>query len=444
MSAYTSNKLKIRKLSLVFILLTSAFNINAQSSNQKLVLDEAIQKALLGNRQVAIAQNDEAIAKSNYTQTSAIWMPQVNLSQVGYSTNNPLNAFGFKLQQASIQQSDFSPSLLNNPAITANYTSQITIQQPIVNLDMLYMRKAAKQQIELYANQSKRTKEAIKMQVVQAYLYLELSYQVATVTKQSLETINSIYKFTSDRLAQGMIQKSDVLNVEVQVKLAEVQYNQSVSQIATISDQLSVLMHAPLGIVYEIAPYQLTNIENASMEVSLLRADIKAMNAAMSSYDLAIKSTKLAWLPKLNSFANYQINDKSINLNGPNSYLAGVQLSWDIFKGNQYKNKANTQVLEKHKVAIQLENQIEQGTVEIRKTKRSISDANYKIAQQNNAVDQAEEALRIIQNRFIQGLINTNDVLVAQTQLSNQKLLYAQAVFEQKSAINYLDFLTTK
>ncbi len=444
MSAYTFNKLKIRNLSLVLILLISAFKINAQTANEKLVLDEAIQKALLSNRQVAISQNDEAIAKSNYTQTSAIWMPQINLSQVGYSTNNPLNAFGFKLQQAGIQQSDFNPVLLNNPAITANYTSQVTIQQPIVNLDMLYMRKAAKQQIELYTNQSKRTKEAIKMQVVQSYLFLELTYQVASVSKQSLETINSIYKFTSDRLAQGMIQKSDVLNVEVQVKLAEVQYNQSVSQIATISDQLSALMHSPLGVIYEIAPYELANIENTSMEVSLLRSDIKAMNAAMSAYDLAIKSTKLAWLPKLNSFANYQINDKSINLNGPNSYLAGVQLSWDIFKGNQHKNKANTQILEKHKVAIQLESQIEQGTLEIRKTKRSISDANYKIAQQNKAVDQAEEALRILQNRYTQGLVNTNDVLVAQTQLSNQKLLFAQAVFEQKSSINYLEFLTTK
>ena len=444
MLAITFSKLKIQNLSIVLMLLISALNVKAQTPSKTLVLEDAIQKALQENRQIAIAKNDEAIAKSNYTQTSAIWMPQVNLSQVGYSTNNPLNAFGFKLQQASIQQSDFNPSLLNNPAITANYTSQVTIQQPVINVDMLYMRKAAKQQIELYSNQSKRTKEAIKMQVIQAYLFLELSHQVSLVTKQSVETINSIYKFTSDRFAQGMLQKSDLLNVEVQVKLAEVQYNQSISQIATISDQLSVLMHAPLGVVYEIAPYQLTDMEHASMEVSALRADIKAMNAAINAYDLAIKSTKFAWLPRLNSFANYQINDKSINLNGPNSYLAGVQLSWDIFKGNQNKNKANTQILEKHKVAIQLENQLEKGAEEIRKTKRSIADANYKIEQQKKAVDQAEEALRILQNRYTQGLVNTNDVLVAQTQLSNQKLLHAQAIFEQKSSINYLDFLTTK
>ena len=74
------------------------------------------------------------------------------------------------------------------------------------------------------------------------------------------------------------------------------------------------------------------------------------------------------------------------------------------------------------------------------------SDQNsvYKIEQQKKAVDQAEEALRILQNRYTQGLVNTNDVLVAQTQLSNQKLLHAQAIFEQKSSINYLDFLTTK
>jgi outer membrane protein TolC len=438
------NRSDLQKLIVFSLTLAIALNVNAQQPSKILLLEEAIQKAISDNRQVAVAKTEESIANANYQQTNAIWLPQVNLSQMGYSTNNPLNAFGFKLQQASVMQTDFNPMLLNNPGATSNYTSQVMLQQPLLNLDMLYMRKAAKQQIELFTNQTKRTKEAIKMQVVQAYLFLELSYKVEAVTKQGLETINSIYKFTNDRYAQGMLQKSDLLNVEVQVKLSEVQHNQSVSQIATISDQLSALMHSPLGIIYELAPYKLANSENLPLEVSLLRADIKAMNAAISSYDLAIKSTKMAWLPKLNSFANYQINDKSINFNGPNSYLAGVQLSWDIFKGNQNKYKVNTQLLEKNKVQVQLESQLESGALEIRKTKRTIQDANYKIAQQLKAVEQSEEALRIIQNRYTQGLVNTNDVLVAQTQVSSQQLQYAQAIFEQKSAVNYLDFLTTK
>jgi outer membrane protein TolC len=64
--------------------------------------------------------------------------------------------------------------------------------------------------------------------------------------------------------------------------------------------------------------------------------------------------------------------------------------------------------------------------------------------QQEAAVQMAEEALRILQNRYTQGLVNTTDVLTAQTQLAQQKLLYQQAVFTKNSTAAYLQFLTTK
>jgi outer membrane protein TolC len=407
-------------------------------------LEEALQSAVQNNKQVAIAQTDAAIAKSNFNQTDAIWLPQVNLSHTAYSTNNPLNVFGFKLQQANVQQSDFNPVLLNNPKEFSNYTTQLALQQPLINLDAIYMRKAAKVQMGIYDAQAQRTIEAIKMQVVQSYLLLEFSYQYEKVTKEGLNTIQSIYKFTKDRFNQGMMQKSDLLNVEVQVKAAVLQNSQAKTQIENVSDQLSLLMGNAKGVVYTIHPYQLGNNQKMADSVSKDRSDIRALAAAVNSYDVAIKSTKMGWAPKLNAFANYAINDKSIAIAGAKSYIAGVQLSWDIFKGNQIKNKSATQKLEKVKVEQQLNNQIENSNAEIRKTNRAIVDASNKIEQQSIAVQQAEEALRILQNRYEQGLVSTNDILVAQTQLSQQKLLLAQAELEKKSNINYLDFLTTK
>ena len=436
------NTIKISTLALLFILNTTT--TNAQVITKSLYLEDAIQAALQNNKQVVIAKTDEAIAKSNFNQTEAIWLPNVNLSHTAYSTNNPLNVFGFKLQQAGVQQADFNPALLNNPNNYSNYNTQVALQQPIINVDALYMRKAAKAQIGMYAAQFQRTTEAIKMQVVQTYLYLEFTYQYEKVTVEGLKTIQSIYKFTKDRFDQGMMQKSDLLNVEVQVQAAQLQHSQAKSQIDNISDQLSVLMGAPKGVAYTTQSYTLGTQADVSDSVSSGRSDIRALNAAVDSYDMAIKSTQMGWMPRLNGFANYNINDKSIAIDGAKSYIAGVQLSWDIFKGNQVNRKVATQKLEKTKVQAQLNSQLETGSAEIRKTKRAVVDANYKIQQQTTSVQQSEEALRILQNRYEQGLISTNDILVAQTQLSQQKLLLAQAQLEQKTAINYLEFLTTK
>jgi outer membrane protein TolC len=435
---------KFKKIVFIVTVFVNTTTVQAQSSTKSLSLEDAIQAAIQNNKQVAIAKTDEAIAKSNFNQTEAIWLPNVNLSHTAFTTNNPLNVFGFKLQQAGVQQADFNPALLNNPNNYSNYNTLVSLQQPIINIDGLYMRKAAKEQVGMYAAQAQRTAEAIKMQVTQTYLYLDFTYQYEKVTEEGLKTIQSIYKFTKDRFEQGMMQKSDLLNVEVQVKTAELQQNQAKSQIENISDQLSLLMGSTKGIVYTTQQFSFDVATDVPDSVSSTRSDIRAFNAALHSYDMSIKSTQMGWMPRLNGFANYNINDKSIAIDGAKSYIAGIQLSWDVFKGNQLNRKAATQKLEKTKIQEQLNSQLESGAAEIRKTKRTIMDANYKIQQQATAVQQSQEALRILQNRYEQGLVSTNDILIAQTQLSQQKLLLAQAQLEQKSAVNYLAFLIIK
>lgn len=432
----------VKIIAAVFLALTATL-VQAQDSTKQLVLQDAIKMALDQNRQIELAKKDEQIAQSQFKQTEAIWLPQVNFSYSAFTSNQPLSAFGFKLQQAQIQQADFNPAILNKPGATSNVLTQLSVQQPLYNPDLAYMRKAAAKQTEMYAFTTQRTQEAITMQVTNACLQLEFSYEVVKVLEEALKTVRDIYRFTNDRYQQGLLQKSDLLNVEVQVKAAETSLAEAKSQIITVSDQLALLMNSPRGIVYKTVPVAIEDAAGVMDTVPAARADIKAMKTAVAAYDLSIKSTKMSMLPKLNGFANYQFNDKKLFGFGANAYMAGVQVSWDIFKGNQSKNKMATQELEKSKLQQQLQNNLEQGSVEIRKTARQLADINYRISQQSLAVASSAEALRIVQNRYTQGLVNTTDVLQAQTLHAQQKMLYAQALFMKKTTLTYLNFLTT-
>ena len=432
----------VKIIAAVFLALTATL-VQAQDSTKQLVLQDAIKMALDQNRQIELAKKDEQIAQSQFKQTEAIWLPQVNFSYSAFTSNQPLSAFGFKLQQAQIQQADFNPAILNKPGATSNVLTQLSVQQPLYNPDLAYMRKAAAKQTEIYAFTTQKTQEAITMQVTNACLQLEFSYEVVKVLEDALKTVRDIYRFTNDRYQQGLLQKSDLLNVEVQVKAAETSLAEAKSQIITVSDQLALLMNSPRGIVYKTVPVAIEDAAGVMDTVPAARADIKAMKTAVAAYDLSIKSTKMSMLPKLNGFANYQFNDKKLFGFGANAYMAGVQVSWDIFKGNQSKNKMATQELEKSKLQQQLQNNLEQGSVEIRKTARQLADINYRISQQSLAVASSAEALRIVQNRYTQGLVNTTDVLQAQTLHAQQKMLYAQALFMKKTTITYLNFLTT-
>lgn len=428
----------------ILTLLSSTQQLHAQDSIVPLQLNDLIIQATTNNKNIQLAKMDEQIAASNYKQTQAIFLPQVGLSYTAFTTNNPLNAFGFKLQQKSILQEDFNPAVLNNPSGTPDFMTQLNVQQPIINMDMLYMRKSALKQIELYHYKTQRTKEQIIYQAQHVYLQLQMAYDAQKVLQEALETTKAMYKFTNDRYVQGLLQKSDLLNVEVQIKTIETSLADIKSNISNASDYISLLMNKPTGVVYSVeAPA--TSIDN-SLAVDTLssnRSDFKAMQTAIESYDLAIKSTKMSYLPKLNAFANYQLHDKAMLGFGAGAYLAGMQLSWDIFKGNSTKNKIATQTLERNKMAEELNNQKEESRVELNKTYRQFTDAVFKMQKQQTSVDQANEALRILQNRYQQGLVNTTDVLMAQTQLSQQKLAYTQAVFSKNVSLAYLQFLTS-
>ncbi|QEC70329.1 TolC family protein [Panacibacter ginsenosidivorans] len=417
---------------------------SAQNNNATLTLKEAIDSAISNNDHVQLAKMDEDIATSNYKQTQAVYLPQLGFSYTAMTTNNPLNAFGFKLQQQSITQEDFNPVLLNNPPGTTDFMTKLQLQQPLVNMDMLYMRKGAEKQVEVYQYKTQRTKQYIAFQVQQAYLQLQLAYNAKAVLEEALNTAKGIAKSTGDYFEQGLVQKSDLLNAQLQVTKTTTNIAEVNSNIQNASDALSQLMGKAKGVTYSI-PASFSFAGSATVAESLpeARADFKAMESAIGAYDLQIKSNKMSYLPKLNAFASYQLNDNTAFGFGSNAYLAGLQLSWDIFKGNATKNKIATQTLERNKLAEELNTQKSESELELNKAKRQLADAQYTIAQQKAAVAQAQEALRILQDRYEQGLVKTTDVLMAQTQLSQQKLAEAQAVFNANLAAAYIQFLTS-
>jgi outer membrane protein TolC len=425
---------------ILFIGLTSS----AQDTTT-LALNQAIAAALKNNKTARIAELNEDIARANYRQMNAVFLPQVSLSYTAMTTNDPLNSFGYKLEQRSITQNDFSPTLLNHPSGTRDVMTKLEVQQPLLNADLVYARKGAEKQVQAYRYQSQRTTEYLTFEVQKAWLQLQLAYNAVTVLEEARKTASSVYKFTNDHYKQGLIQKSDVLNAQVHLTGVESNLSKAKSNINNASDYLSVLMGAKTGIVYTIVEQPLPDLSVADtmMKVADNRADFMAMQKAIEGSDMMLKSNQMSFLPKLNAFGNYQYNDSRLAAFGANSYLVGVQLSWDIFKGNARKSKIDAQRLERDKLTEQLAQQKQQGQMELNKAIRDLSDTRFEISRDQAAVDQAAESMRILQNRYQQGLINATDLLMAETQLTQQKFALAQAEFNLAVTEAYIQLLTS-
>jgi outer membrane protein TolC len=307
------------------------------------------------------------------------------------------------------------------------------------------MRKGAEKQTEVYRYKTQRTKEYMTFEAKKAYLQLQLGYQAVKVLIEAGQTAKYVYQFTDDHFKQGLIQKSDLLNAQVHVSSIASNLAKAESNIRNVSDYLNLLMGHPAGTIYRISDEEKTVLSDTGMtpKISANRSDFMAMQKAIEASGFIIKSSQMSYLPRLNAFGNYQYNDSHLMGFGADAYFAGVQLSWNVFNGSKTRHVIAAQKLERDKLALELAQQKDQSQLELNKAYRDLADASLEIKQDQAAIDQAAEALRILRNRYQQGLVNTTDVLTADTQLSQLKFSLIQAQFMANVTRAYIQLLTS-
>ena len=431
-------KRKFLTLTLILTVYVSGF---AQKESRFLGLSEAVSTALKENKQAKLSQLEQQIAASDYKKSDAFFLPRLSASYTAMSTNNPLNVFGFKLQQQSVTAADFNPALLNNPSAQNDFSAKIDLTIPLLNVDQLYMRKALSAQKEAAQYGVTRTKEYITFEVRKAYLQLQLAYQQKKLLEEAFITAQSVYSSTERFFEQGLIRKPDVLNAKMHLSGVETKLEKAKSNISNASDYISVLMGQSTGTDYQVEEPSLSATSDKALPTE--RADFKAMEKAVQASDMMMKSARMSLLPRLNAFGNYQLNDSKVMGFNSKSYLVGAQLSWNIFNGTQTKRTIQSQKLTSDKLKEQYSSQVLQAQMEWNQTKRDMNDLSFELRQESDIVQQASEALRIIKDRYEQGLEKTTDLLVAQTQLSEQQLNYAATIYKQNLTAAYLDFITS-
>ena len=414
--------------------------LNAQTQIKKLQLSEAIQLAEANNKTLKESGLNSSIASEKYKQSSAMFMPQVDLSYSALFTDNPLNAFGFNLQQGIVTAADFDPSKLNNPSLTKDFGSKIEVMQPLINPDLFYQRKAAKKGKEIAELQKMRTSEYVAFQVKQTYMELALAYDAKEVIGRALATSAEGLKRAQSFYDEGLIQRTDLLDAQIFNSKLETDLSQATNSIQDISDRLSLVMGTETGIQYTID--KVTETAEADFSYNDLRTDFVAMNKAIEAQTMMKQASKMNFLPKLNAFGSYQYNDSKFAQFDKGSYLVGIKLSWNIFNGMRDKRSINISNYEIQRLNSQLSQQKDEAKVELMKSTRALETLTKETVNNQLMVEQAREALRILQDRYSEGLVSTTDLLRSQTQLAQTELALTQSVFKKNVTKAYIELLT--
>jgi outer membrane protein TolC len=397
------------------------------------------------NLQIRMAQNDFESAQADYRQSNALFLPNISASYSAVLTTNPLMAFGSKLNQAILTQSDFDPASLNDPDRIDNYATMIEVQQPLINVDGLFERQAAKSKMDAYQLKAQRTGEYLNLESQKAYMQLQIAYKSVGVLRKADATATANLKLVQDYYEQGLLQKMDLLDVEVRVNQVKNQLQMALSNLQNASDYLAFILDEDMsGKVYQ--PTEDLNVEMGTLEsialVPEFRKDILAVEKSAEAYGKMLQSEKMSFLPRLNAFGNFQVYDGEPLGFGANGYVVGASLSWSLFDGYKSIGKYQKSKVEYERAQTEAQQYRSQSQLELNQANRQIEDASNKLNNSKLAFEQAQEAYRIRSDRFKEGLMKTTDLLMSETQMFKKELEYLQAIFEFNYSKKYLEFLT--
>lgn len=161
------------------------------STNAQVKIDlslEDVQEAVIeNNRSLKVNQSTYDQVKAQFRQTNAAFLPQLNVSHNFYRTNNPVQAFGTLLNQGAFTEQDFQIDNLNNPSAITNFTTALSIKQPVVNVDKWVQRSALSAQRQAQELQNTFEKKALLVEVEKLYMQLQLAYKGVEVLEQTRE-----------------------------------------------------------------------------------------------------------------------------------------------------------------------------------------------------------------------------------------------------------------
>jgi len=432
----------MKKLLLIMAFFGASFYLQAQEA-VLITKEEVITKVIQGNNTLKISEQEVMAAQGDYNQTNAIFLPNISISHTGITTTNPLMAFGLKLNQEILTQADFNPALLNDPDQIQDYATRIVVQQPLLNFDGLYQRKAAKAKLSATELQSERKQDYIQLSVDKAYMQLQLAYKTVEVLKKAKKAALENKRLANNSFKQGYLQKSDVLAVEVRVTEIDNQLQYAKSNIKNASNQLSVLMNDESYQILQPSDSLVIITNDINFEsLPENRKDILAISSASEAYEQAYKADKMSFLPRLNAFGTYELHDDEVFQGDAEGYLFGAELRWDIFEGSKRFGKAKKSKAEYEKSKLELNQYKAESQVELNRAKRMLQDAKNNLELTALALEQSNESLRIRTNRFEQGLEKTTELLMAETQYAQKQLEYYATIFQHNYALAYVQFLT--
>ena len=427
---------------LIAVVVGLAAVVLAQSPSESfpLSLPQAAQIALEKNPLRKAALADTKASAAGIQEARSRLMPHLTFSETATRGNDPVYIFGSKLRQQRFTADNFAPPLnkLNTPLPYGNFTTRFGGTWNLFDsFASWHGINRAKDLNTAAVHQLERTDQELVFRLVQAYYGVLLAAKQVEVGAQAEKTAKAIMDRSQVRYDAGVVVESDVLSAKVRLASREQELIRAKNNLEVARAQLNTAMGVAVDAQYllgdplaKVAP-PASSVPELEQKALASRPDLKRIEAQQSAQDLSVAIAKSSFGPRLSAFAGWETDNPTFLAGGGgNNWLGGIELQVDLFQGG-----AKRAALSRERAGAEKMSALKQAAesavrLEVRQAYYDQDSNRQQVEVARTAVLQAQESLRIVQDRYDGGLLTITELLNAEEAARRAQADYWQAVYQ--------------
>ena len=371
-------------LSVVFLLVFASFQ-QAIAQDRLLSIEEAKSMALSNNKKIKKADKTIEASKAKKASVYASNKPFVEASAMGVHVGDPLNTL--------------LPEFFANASLGV---TQVIYAGGKINT----AKKMSATAVDLYTSQKELTDSEVLLEVETTYWQL----------------ITELLKDLTNSYNAGIIYKNDVLRVQVQLNQAELDLTKANDGLKLLKLKMAQLtgMSNIDFFVKDTIGNDVVLLEEVSPSMAIVnRPEVKMLKSAIEIEELQSKVLEADRKPTIGlNVSGVYANGKQVNFTDGSddltSYYGLLNVNIPIFDWGSRKQKVKEQDFKIEAQKLELEETEELVALQIQNAYLELQQSIQKVDISTESLQQADENLRLNQDRFDAGTVTGKDVLEAQ------------------------------
>jgi len=406
---------------------------------EPLTLREAVQLSLRSHPSLEALAEKVKAAEAGIGQARAGAYPRLTYSELFQTSNNPVFAFSSILAQRRFAESNFRIDALNNPGFVNNFQSQAGVEAILHDFGATRARVAAATAgRKMTEEQERLARMELVARVARTYHGVVLAEEARKVAQSALRSAEADLARAEALRAAGMSTDADVLSIKVHLAQAREQEIRRKYDIEVARAALNEALGVELGREFALT----TPLSEARKpeERTVTRPEVRQAELAGQMAEAQRAAARTSMYPRIVAQGMFEADrGRFVTRAGANWFLGGG-LKWSLSTGGAEKRQAEEAA---HNAASARARQREAAAaieLQIRQARAALAAAGERVAVAEAAVGQAEESLRITQNRYEAGLTTVHELLRNESAVLESRMRRLAAIHDQRLAAVMVDF----